>query len=349
LADGCTFCLVTNALMLDQFEIEPAGGYSRSIVVPFDDGDSFEDLLDRVIPEPAHVLIVSPDAFFTSPAPERIGRRKLAVMACNSTPTSVDAIAHFLEIIERTDPEDQRRVADHFFGVAESSQRLTFVNDGDGVAAVFHHAGGSYAWNQQAGPLEWGEQQIAPAGELSVLPVDILQFDATRRLAINGDIAFRGLPVLHAGTPPHLREDQARVHAELACILEHAVIATVRNGMIERLRSTHPEAESAREMLETMFEVDSRYRIIWEVGFGINTALATPLPGNHAMNEVFGATVGVAHWGLGLTPDTQYALILPSLGTRVLGANGVSAFPSDDSPPKSRMRRRSVGGCVCHS
>ena len=118
LADGCTFCLVTNALMLDQFEIEPAGGYSRSIVVPFDDGDSFEDLLDRVIPEPAHVLIVSPDAFFTSPAPERIGRRKLAVMACNSTPTSVDAIAHFLEIIERTDPEDQRRVADHFFGVA---------------------------------------------------------------------------------------------------------------------------------------------------------------------------------------------------------------------------------------
>jgi hypothetical protein len=331
-AQGCTFCLVTNAALIDQFNIEETGDYDRFIVVPFDRGDSFEDLLDRVIPEPANVLIASPNAFFQSPAPDKIGRRKLMMMACNSTPTSMEAVEYFLDVIERTDPEFQQDFADRFFALGEASEYLEFVDDAystyaTGSHATFQHLSDHYEWNQQAGPLEWGGQQLAPAGEISVLPVDILQFDARLRLPISGDVAFRGQPVLHSGTPSHLREDQARIHAALACVGDHAVIATVHNGVIERLRATQPDAEPALKMLKAMFEVDSRYRIIWEVGFGINTALTTLLPGNHAMNEVFGGSGhGALHYGLGLTPFTQYHLDIICPGTRVLGHKGQLLF-----------------------
>src|ERR1700752_2468427 len=56
--DGCTFCLVTNSALLNQFNVEEAAGYERYVAVPFDHGDSFENILDRAIPEPAHVFIV---------------------------------------------------------------------------------------------------------------------------------------------------------------------------------------------------------------------------------------------------------------------------------------------------
>lgn len=347
-ADGTAFCLVTNSTLLGRFRIEETGAYTRSLSVPFDQGDVFEDLLERLIPEPAHVLVISPNAFFRSPAPESIGRRKLMVMACSSTLTPLAAIAHFLEVIERTDPEDQQELADRFFTLGESSEHLRFVDRVQGAHAIFGHLSDHYDWNQQAGLIGWGEQQIAPAGELSVLPAEILRFDDTLRLAIHGEITFRGHSVLHSGALP-CREDQARIHRALAGLSAHAVVATAQDGIISRLRATHPEAQPAVDILEEMFAADSRYRIIWEIGFGINKALTSPLPGNHAMNEVFGGTSGAVHWGLGLTPYTRYALILSSLDTRVLDASGAVVLGAGDSPQKPRMKRRSVSGCICHS
>lgn len=37
--------------------------------------------------------------------------------------------------------------------------------------------------------------------------------------------------------------------------------------------------------------------------------------GNHAMNEVYGGRNGAMHWGLGLTPFTQYHLDIITPGT----------------------------------
>jgi len=48
-----------------------------------------------------------------------------------------------------------------------------------------------------------------------------------------------------------------------------------------------------------------------EIGFAHNVTLQL-LDGNHAMNEVYGGlnegSDGCLHWGLGLTPYTQYHL-----------------------------------------
>lgn len=319
-SDGCTFCLVTNPTIASLFEIQPGSGYSNHVIRTYDRDGTFTALL-AALPEPAHVLVASPECFFDSPPPELLGRRKLIAMACNSTPTDVQAIRHFLAIIERTDPDRLESFAQRFFSIAEESDCLHFVNAEQGVQARFDHLSHSYEWNQQAGPLEWGQQQIAPMGEISVLPVFIRDFDARLRLAVNGEICFHGHPILHNGSPSFLRSDQARIHAAFSRMREHPLLARVRDGEITEVWARDPEAQPAVAMLETLFRVDSRYRILWEIGFAINTFLEL-LPGNHAMNEVYGGTNGCLHWGLGLTPYTQYHLDIICPGTCVVSNRG---------------------------
>lgn len=321
--EGASFCLVTNPELMDRFEIRETGDYSDYRKLAYTQEGEIRRLLEEEIPEHAHVLAISPLVFFRSPEQEWIGpRRKLMAMACNSTPTPVEAVAHFLKTVEATDAREQDAFADRLFDRLESVTTVEIVDPVAGTRAVFDHFAAEYTWNQQAGTIDWGEQQIAPAGEISVLPADIWDFSEGAGLAINGELAFRGLPILHSGEPSFLRDDQERIWRALRTMDEHAVIATVENGFVTAVRPAHPDAEPASRMLDTMFAVDSRYRMIEEIGFAINTALKL-LPGNYAMNEVFGGSDGVIHFGLGLTPYTQYHLDIISPDTRVVSEKGM--------------------------
>jgi len=333
------------------FRIQEASAYMRGEILGCDSSDEFRTLLATRIPEPAHVLVILPHSLFCSPPPESIGRRKLVAMACHSTAASLETIGYFLDVIEQTNPAAQEAFAKRFFTLAAASAQLELIHPSDrrgsGTHATVAHLSDQFAWNLQAGPLEWGTQQLGPAGEISVLPAPILRFDAALRLPIDGELTFQGTPVLHAGTAPYTREDQARIHAQLNVLADHAVVAAVRNGEIEDLRPADSDAAPAASMLETLFTADARYRIVWEVGFGINTALRAVRPGNHAMNEVYGASNGVVHFGFGLTPSTQYALILPAIGTMAVGANG--AVLAGSPAPERMMRRRIAASCGCHA
>jgi len=320
---GVAFRLVTNPELADAFEIRTTAPYASTGIVTTPEGVSFEELIPT-LPEPAHVLVISPERFFESPPDDIIGpRRKLVAMACNSTPTTVDTIAHFLRVIARTDPEDQNRFAERFFEMVGESDYLRIINEKVGTELTFQHFSDEvdYVWNQQGGSLDWGEQQILPSGEISVLPIEIRSFDEGLHLVLDGELALHGHPILHNGTPDFSRRDQARIHAELAAMTASPLVARVKDGIITDVQSTVPTAEPARRMLQSMIDVDSRYRIIWEIGFGHNYALDL-LTGNHAMNEVYGADRGCLHWGLGLTPYTQYHLDIISPGTKVLTDTG---------------------------
>src|SRR5207249_6300741 len=85
-------------------------------------------------------------------------------------------------------------------------------------------------------------------------------------------------------------------------------------------------------------DVCSSDLIIWEIGFAINTFLDI-LPGNHAMNEVFGGTRGCLHWGLGLTPFTQYHIDMICPNTLVLNSNSEVLLGEDR---KSVVKGKSV-------
>lgn len=350
---GASFCLITNLDLVDRFLIQDGGAYRSTKTVTFDVGDSVDDVLRTAVPERAHVLVISPQWLFRSPIPEQLGRtRKLLAMPCNSTPTSLSAIARFLEVMERTDPQAQQVMADRFFELAESSDQLEIVDDRYGTRAVFHHLAADFEWNLQAGVLEWGDQQIAPAGEISALPTQVMRFDPSLRLEIDGELALSGQPIVHSGMPSFSRSDQARVHERLAGARSHAVIATVRGGVVTGLRATHPDAEPAAQMLESLFEVDSRYRIIWELGVGINAALEL-VPGNLGMNEVYGGRNGTVHCGFGLTPFTQYAIIVLCPGSRLSGRDRAvlagPPWPAQSPTPKRRIVRRTTTGCACYT
>lgn len=321
-AENSAFCLVTNPELADEISIEKTGDYQDYLTVPLNTGERFERVINERVPEPAHVLAISPLAFFESPMSEVLGpRRKLMGMACNSTPTSLDVVRHFLRVMERTSPEEQAEFSDRFFELLESTDYLVYSDEKHGVRAVLQHLDPSLEWNQQAGPLDWGEQVIMPSGEISVLPIEITQFREDLRLPLEGEIALRGYPILHNGTPSFSRADQARVHGKIAAIVEHAVIARVEDGTITQIRPHDPGAQPAVDMLTAMFEVDSRYRKVWEIGHALNTSLDL-LPGNHAMNEVYGGTKGCLHWGLGLTPFTQYHLDIISPDVTVYTQSG---------------------------
>lgn len=331
---GSTFCLVVNSDLLPHLQVDESGDYDEYRTVTFDPGDEFENVLAERIPQRSHVLVISPGCFFESPPPHLVGERKLMAMACNSTPTDLETIAHFMKVMEDTDPAQQEAFAERFFALAEASDHLEYVNEQTGTVMRFDHFSEDYEWNQQAGYVDWGEQQIVPAGEISVLPIQILNFDAKLSLALNGELTIHGYPILHNGRPSFTREDQARLHVDLAPMQEHPIVAKVTDGSITELVGTTPGARSAVEMLEAMFRVDSRYRLVWEIGHACNAALVIR-DGNHAMNEVYGGPYGAVHWGLGLTPYTQFHLDIICPGTVLRGVDGeplLGAAPTGRAP-----------------
>lgn len=341
------FYLITD--LVDSFMIEQDGSYKSCEILTYNHGD-FIELINQT-KEPAHILAICPEHFISSIQPDKVGLRKLAIMAANSAPTSVEAVNHFVKVLEDTDPLAQRRFADRFFDIIEHSSTLEIVDEEYGTSANFYHyANEDYEWFEQGGPLDWSCQQIVPSGELSVLPLAHGEFDAERKLAINGEIALRGIPILHSGKPSFLATDQARIYRELSVLQEYAIIAKVENGVITQLNATHSSVESAKSMLEMMFAVDSRYAQIWELGFGINTELKI-WPDNTAMNEVYGGDNGAVHWGLGLTPFTQYHLDIICPWTKVLSNNGELLIGSSHSKiassSKEKIVRNTVTTCPC--
>lgn len=331
-AEGSVFCLITNSELKDKIKLERAGEYSDYLVYYSDEEGQIESLLKNTLPEHAHVLVVSPLCFFRSPDQECIGsRRKLIAMACNSTPTPIKDVIHFLRMIENTRPDVQQRFVDRFFDVGPRIKHMVIRDENCGTEAIFRHLRDDYEWNIQAGYLDWGEQQISPSGEISVLPADIWEFSDTLKLDIEGEITLCGLPILHSGEVSFLRRDQKHIFNELKAVHTTPIIAQVENGVITGLRAVERKGESAVRILQSLFDVDSRYRTIWELGFAVNTTLEL-IWANRAMNEVYGASNGCLHFGLGLTPYTQYHLDIICPGTTIYDEQGNVFFGGEQVP-----------------
>jgi len=143
-----------------------------------------------------------------------------------------------------------------------------------------------------------------------VLPVEIRSFDDSLRLVLDGELTLRGYPILHNGTPSFSRTDQARVHAELDALRLSPLVAKVKDGHITDLRATAPAGEPAAgccSRCSTSTPATAR------CGRSASpTTSAAAARRQHAMNEVYGGlnegSDGCLHWGLGLTPYTQYHL-----------------------------------------
>ena len=326
-AEGAVFCLITNPGLIPFFTIKRTGGYKDYLVIPYATGEKFSDVLAKKVPEPAHLLVIAPECYFESPSPKIFGKkRKLSVMACNSTPWSLRSIKHFLTCGEQTDPQWMDQMVQQFYQKVESASELVFADRRYSCRATLKLPKAGARWHQQAGPLDWGEQQLFPAGEISTLPINVFGMDIQSRFDLNGDIVLHGPVILHSGKASFSFEDRNRIFGRLSALTHTSIQARLEKGVVVKMEPHSKRAKEAVQMLEALFEVDSRYRVICEIGFGLNHWVK-PYPGNAAMNEVHAAyQEGTLHWGLGITPFTQYHLDVLCPWTAVLDEEGQRIF-----------------------
>jgi len=348
------FCLVTNRHLNSKINLIEDGSYLSYTKINFDYEknasvfelkDAFTNLLTNTIPPNSHVLVIAPNNYFRAPTAEIVGpKRKIITLPCNSTPTDIETIAAFWDIIINTDPKLQEDKANFFFTTAEKAEYLEFVDEVNDTHAIFKHMNESYVWNEQGGYLNDGDQQLAPAGEINVFNLPVQEFDEKLRLDFTGKLALHGFPIVHSGTPSFSLGDQRRIYDQLANLINHPIIANVVEGEITELVANSPEGQVACNILQSLFNVDSRYRILLEIGFGINTN-SKIIPGNHAMNETYGGTNGVVHFGLGIIPYTQYHIdiLCPNLKVKTNQGDLLIGNPGHSN----QIRRKKVDGCFC--
>lgn len=325
--DGACFVLVKTPSISNSFEIDDTGElYKDYLSYVLEEQAEFTALLEK-LPERAHILALLPDIYFRSPDSSMLGpHRKLAVMACRSTPPSVEVIQHFLEQAVATNPQKQCEFVDTFFSQLEDSKTLLFKNSVFDCEAELLHTNQMLTWHEQAGVMRSGDQQLLPSGEVSVLALPVYGEDIISALPFSGTIALQGLAVVHSGEQSFLPADQQRLYESLATVdTRSAVMLTVENGVVVATSTTGDEGAIAGKTMNALFDVDSRYRTLTEIGFGINTEMR-PYPGNCAMNEVFGGESGIVHFGFGLSPFTQYHLDILCPGTHVYHTNGHRIF-----------------------
>lgn len=313
--ENVNFHVLTTSSLAKEFRFLTTGSY-QSCNVSILMGD-LESAIQK-IEQDSHILVIAPDQYLKSVSPHKVGRRKIAVMAANSTPTSIEAIVHFLEVISLSNPSTQQQQADRFFELLTQYQNI-FLSNREYQTQARLILSDSYCWNEQLGYLDWGQQQILPAGEISLLPLQHGKFDSQINLLLDGQILLNGRPIVHTGADPN-RSEQSYLFDQLAVFEQYPAIANIHNGVIVDICETHPEATQGVIALRTLFEQDHNYQKVWELGFGINSALKL-WGGNCAMNEVYGGTDMVLHLGLGLTQATEFHIDLLCPGTNITITN----------------------------
>ncbi|HVF06714.1 MAG TPA: hypothetical protein VNA20_17895 [Frankiaceae bacterium] len=338
------FCVVTNPPYVRAFEVAASPRHDRSMVLAYDGTTPFEDFIRERVPERSHVLTILPDCLLHSVPADALGERKLLIMACRSGQTGLDGIAHFLRVGQLTDPREQQAFADSFFARGQATEHLVLVDDDFGTSARFNHLDDQYEWHEQLGEVEWGGQQVYPAGEIAcfLVPLKSTDLEDDRRFDVDGRLALRGRLIVQSGPPSFLLADQERIYRRLSTIAESALLVDVSGGVITAVQPADDRCRPAATMLESLFEVDSRFSQIFEFGFAFNRD-ATPWPGNCAMNEVYGGAHGQLHVGLGMLPHTQYHIDMFLTGTRVHGHDGELLFGGPAGP----MARRRAAMCPC--
>jgi len=345
------FCLLTNSEYIDCFVISKNNHYDQCLIVAYDGDTDFDDVLNDTIPNHCHMLTILPNCLLHSVSKESLDKRKLLIMACKSGKTSLEGVEHFLRIGEKIEPDEQVNFSNKFFSKGEASSLFTLANPTMGLECTFDHLDEQLEWHEQLGELEWGDQQVFPSGEIAcfLVPLKIQQLDDDVKFRLNGKIALNGNVIVQSGPPSFLDSDQERIFQHLSTTMYAEVVLDIKEGEIIQAKASNEKSLPAEKMLNALFTVDSRFRRIYEVGFSINTQ-ATPWPGNTAMNEICGGSLGRIHLGIGMLPHTQYHLDMFCDGTVVKDDKGDILFGKASQPAtdevKKMVRHLSVS-CPC--
>jgi hypothetical protein len=63
--DNKHFCLITNHSLVSCIQIEETGNYLSFNKIIYEKNQNFEELLSKIIPTQSHILVISPEVFFS--------------------------------------------------------------------------------------------------------------------------------------------------------------------------------------------------------------------------------------------------------------------------------------------
>lgn len=345
-AISTSFSLITNEKLASLVNFKGTEDYKSVETRILSEEESLSDLIQKEIPEYSHILVITPDRFLVSPNSKELGSRKMAVLPCGSSKLDLQAIQHFMKIIEQTNIDEQIEFADTFFEKVERADQLKIANSQYNCEAIFEHHDDAVIWNEQLGYLEWGDQSIIPAGEISATSGSIMDFDETERLKLTGEIVVDGISIIHSGSSIFDSANQLRLFSELSEARNHPVIIEFDSGEISDIKPSSRKGAFVADSYQALIDSNHLYKILTEIGFGINLQHDV-LWDNYGPNEVFGGSNGIFHFGVGLTPYTQFAPIFLCNGSTIIGADNdlILGLEKRKSPRKIQVNRSSSCGC----
>ncbi|MFF5056672.1 hypothetical protein ACFY1S_26170 [Micromonospora sp. NPDC000663] len=238
---------------------------------------------------------------------------KLGAISYFSSGFTPESLSRYLQIITATDYESELAVESRFLSMVEDAEALVLTTPSLDARCVFRHQETEH-WFSLHGPLRFGDQTVLPTGELSTLADGSGAYDPASRLPIDGEIVFKGSPIIHRGDRSVSAEHTADTYRRLAPMEDLPVVAHVRNGFIHDFTSPVPEARRLRDTFEALVTAEPLYRKIHEFGFGTHPGCANRLRSNFHPNERW---PGI-HIGLGLGGFTPFHIDLALTEVHVL-------------------------------
>ncbi len=341
-----SFYLAITRELKDVVSVKTSRKYSsvHCIIVPAEK-DFYEVV--QSLPEDAHIVWI--------PFGRRGGafsrrgsikaNQKLMTFLCMNAPVTIDMVLHFLKVLEKTNPDQQVELAEKFFDKLSRAQFVEFINTQYATKATLE-IDFDCLWSEMYGYIPKGWQQLVPNGEVALTHQKNTpeNFDPLSALKISGSVIFQGCPLLsRQSTEPYITNTELmRIYKELEPLRTGGTLQVVlKNGMITDLLPLTSNAESAKRMLEALFAVDERYRTLFEIGFGFNTAIEL-YPGNCVMNEAYAGVDGCVHFGIG-AEITNYHFDIICPGTQVISSAGETLIKASDGG----LNRKPDSACPC--
>ncbi|WP_159073531.1 hypothetical protein [Streptomyces sp. RTd22] len=238
---------------------------------------------------------------------------KLGAISYFSSEFTPLSLSHYLRIITGTDYESELAVEGHLLSLLEEADALVLTTPELDTRCVFRHQETEH-WFSLHGPLRFADQTVLPTGEISTLADGSGAYSRDSRMPIDGEIVFKGSPIIHRGDRTVTSEHTADTYLRLAPMEDLPVVAHVRNGYIHDFTAPIPEAKRLRDTFRALVDAEPQYRKIHEFGFGTHPGCANRLRSNFHPNERW---PGI-HIGLGLGGFTPFHIDLALTEVEVL-------------------------------
>jgi hypothetical protein len=237
--------------------------------------------------------------------PDELGCGRLGAISYFSGGFSPRSLERCLEIIRNTDYMEELKIEADLLDYLDRAVAIRFRSSAWGTEAVFAHRNMD-DWFSLHGNLNDGQQVVLPTGELSTLTNPSGEYSFDSRFPMSGEIVLKGGPVVHRGGRDVSAEETGATFETIASMFDYPVIASVRDGLIENVRSATDGPNPFLDAFVRLLATEPRYRKIHEIGFGTNRLCARLERSNFFPNERY---PGV-HFGLGLGGFTQFHLDL---------------------------------------